>query len=55
MIDMNKAFFLRKEDRAPQWHVLDAEGQTLGRLATQIATLLRGAASAGRSASRKER
>lgn len=42
MIDMNKAFFLRKEDRAPQWHVLDAEGQTLGRLATQIATLLRG-------------
>jgi len=42
MIDMNKAFFLRKEDRAPQWHVLDAQGQTLGRLATQIATLLRG-------------
>jgi len=42
MIDMNKTFFLRKEDRAPEWHVIDAEGQTLGRLATQIATLLRG-------------
>jgi len=39
---MNKAFFLRKEDRAPEWHVIDAEGQTLGRLATQVATLLRG-------------
>ncbi|MDQ5890323.1 MAG: large subunit ribosomal protein [Candidatus Dependentiae bacterium] len=42
MIDMNKTFFLRVEDRAPEWHVIDAEGQTLGRLATQIATLLRG-------------
>jgi large subunit ribosomal protein L13 len=42
MKDMNKAFILRPEDRAPEWHVLDAKGQTLGRLATQIATLLRG-------------
>ncbi|MDQ5940543.1 MAG: large subunit ribosomal protein [Candidatus Dependentiae bacterium] len=42
MIDMNKAFFLRVEDRAPEWHVIDAEGLTLGRLSTQIATLLRG-------------
>lgn len=25
-----------------QWHVLDADGQVLGRLATRIATLLRG-------------
>ena len=41
-MDMNKAFFLRKEDRAPEWHVIDASGQTLGRLATQIADLLRG-------------
>lgn len=24
------------------WHLVDAEGQTLGRLATQVATLLRG-------------
>jgi len=42
MIDMNKTFFLRVEDRAPQWHVIDATGQTLGRLATEVATLLRG-------------
>ena len=25
-----------------QWHVVDAEGQTLGRLATVVANLLRG-------------
>ncbi|HEX5163898.1 MAG TPA: 50S ribosomal protein L13, partial [Thermomicrobiales bacterium] len=25
-----------------RWYVVDAEGQTLGRLATQIATVLRG-------------
>lgn len=41
-MDMNKAFFLRKEDRNPQWRVLDAEGQVLGRLATQIVTIIRG-------------
>jgi large subunit ribosomal protein L13 len=41
-MDMNKAFFLRKEDRAPQWWIIDAEGQVLGRLATQIADVLRG-------------
>ncbi len=41
-MDMNKAFFLRKEDRNPQWRVLDADGQVLGRLATQIVTIIRG-------------
>ena len=41
-MDMNKTFFLRKEDRAPKWHLIDAEGQVLGRLATKIADLLRG-------------
>lgn len=39
---MNKAFSLRVEDRNPQWRVFDAEGQILGRLATQIADALRG-------------
>ncbi|MBM3894078.1 50S ribosomal protein L13 [Candidatus Dependentiae bacterium] len=39
---MNKAFFLHKEDRAPRWHVLSAKGKVLGRLATEIADLLRG-------------
>ena len=41
-MDMNKAFFLRKEDRLPKWKLIDAEGQILGRLATQIADSLRG-------------
>jgi large subunit ribosomal protein L13 len=39
---MNKTFFLAKEARKPQWHIVDASGQTLGRLCTKIATLLRG-------------
>lgn len=41
-MDMNKTFFLRKEDREPKWHLIDAEGKVLGRLATEIADLLRG-------------
>ncbi|MGD1997355.1 MAG: 50S ribosomal protein L13, partial [Candidatus Dependentiae bacterium] len=39
---MNKTFFLRKEDRAPEWHHINAEGETLGRLAVRVADLLRG-------------
>ena len=31
-----------KEAVVPRWYVLDAEGQVLGRLATRVATLLRG-------------
>jgi len=41
-MDMNKTFFLRREDRAPKWHVLSAKGKVLGRLATEVADLLRG-------------
>ncbi|MGB8367269.1 MAG: 50S ribosomal protein L13 [Candidatus Babeliales bacterium] len=41
-MNMNKAFYLRKEDRAPQWRLVDAEGKVLGRLATAIAEVLRG-------------
>ena len=41
-MDMNKSFFLRKEDRKPMWHVIDASNQVLGRLATQVATILSG-------------
>lgn len=41
-MDMNKIFFLRKEDRQPKWHVIDAKGKILGRLATEIADILRG-------------
>jgi large subunit ribosomal protein L13 len=32
----------RKEDVEHKWWIVDAEGQTVGRLATQVATLLRG-------------
>jgi large subunit ribosomal protein L13 len=41
-MDMNKAFYLRKEDRNPQWLVVDADDKVLGRLATQVADMLRG-------------
>ncbi len=41
-MDMNRTFYLRKEDRAPKWRLVDAEGQVLGRLATKIADALRG-------------
>ena len=41
-MDMNRTFFLRKEDRAPKWRVIDANGKILGRLATEIADALRG-------------
>src|SRR6478752_7908431 len=41
-MDMNRAFLLKKEDRNPQWHLIDADGKVLGRLATQIADILRG-------------
>lgn len=41
-MDMNRAFFLRKEDRKPQWKVIDATDKVLGRLATEITEALRG-------------
>jgi len=41
-INMNKAFFLRVEDKAPRWREIDATGKVLGRLCTEIATALRG-------------
>ena len=39
---MNKAFFLRTEDRKPRWRLIDAKDQHVGRLATLIAEVLRG-------------
>lgn len=41
-MDMNKAFFMKKEERNPKWKLIDAKGEVLGRLATQIADILRG-------------
>ncbi|MFM8568981.1 MAG: uL13 family ribosomal protein, partial [Candidatus Kapaibacterium sp.] len=33
---------VRKEDTQPKWWVVDADGQTLGRIASQVASILRG-------------
>ena len=37
-----KTFMQTKENIERKWYVVDAEGKTLGRLATQVATILRG-------------
>ena len=37
-----KTYVATPETRNRAWYVVDAEGQTLGRLATQLADLLRG-------------
>lgn len=37
-----KTYFAKPEDITRQWHVIDADGLTLGRLATVVADLLRG-------------
>jgi large subunit ribosomal protein L13 len=41
-MDFNKTFFLKNEEKAPAWHLIDAQGQVLGRLATEITDILRG-------------
>jgi large subunit ribosomal protein L13 len=42
MTKQTKTYSLKAGDIDKGWHVLDADGQTLGRLATQAATLLMG-------------
>ncbi len=42
MSDMNKTFYLRKEDRRPKWLLIDAKDKVLGRLVSEIADILRG-------------
>ena len=37
-----KTYSARRDDLEARWYVIDAEGQVLGRLATQVATILRG-------------
>ncbi len=37
-----KTYMQRKEDVVRDWYVVDAEGETLGRLATKVANVLRG-------------
>ena len=42
MVVHMRTYSPRARDLNPSWRVIDAEGKTLGRLATQIATILRG-------------
>ena len=37
-----KTYMAKKSDIKRDWYVIDAEGQTLGRLAAKVATVLRG-------------
>ncbi|RPJ11346.1 MAG: 50S ribosomal protein L13 [Deltaproteobacteria bacterium] len=37
-----KTYQAKKEEVARQWYLINAEGKVLGRLATQLATILRG-------------
>lgn len=39
---MKDTYMQRKEDVVRNWYVIDAEGQNLGRVATQVAHILRG-------------
>jgi large subunit ribosomal protein L13 len=39
---VDKTYLVKNDDVQRDWYVVDAAGQTLGRLATQIAALLRG-------------
>ena len=39
---MRKTYSAKASELDPQWYVIDAEGQVLGRLASQIAQILRG-------------
>lgn len=41
-MDMNKTYFQAKEAREPQWRLIDATGKVVGRLATEVADILRG-------------
>ena len=39
---MNSTYVTKPDEVERDWYVVDAEGQTLGRLATRLATVLRG-------------
>ncbi len=42
MKSQRTTYMARPEDQKPTWFLLDAEGKTLGRLATEVANILRG-------------
>ena len=39
---MQKTYVTKKQDVQQEWYLVDATGQTLGRLATRVARMLRG-------------
>ena len=39
---MNKTYVTKPDEVVPSWYVVDAEGKTLGRMASEIAKILRG-------------
>lgn len=39
---MQKTYLAKKEDIRRKWYLVDAQGKILGRLATKVATILRG-------------
>ena len=39
---MKNTYMQKKEDVVRSWYVIDAEGQSLGRVATKVAHVLRG-------------
>ena len=39
---MKNSYMQKKEDVVRNWYVIDAEGENLGRVATKVATVLRG-------------
>ena len=41
-MDMNRTYFHSSEKHSPKWRVIDAQGKIVGRLATEIADILRG-------------
>lgn len=42
MKNKQRTFHLKVADRAPRWILIDASGKTLGRVASRIATIIRG-------------
>ncbi len=41
-LERNRTYMARSKDLSPQWYLVDASGQTLGRFAANLARLLRG-------------
>ena len=42
MIKLQKTYQMKKEDVVRNWHLIDVSGKVLGRISTEIATLLQG-------------